>query len=71
MLWAERITGGKRSTPNPPKEGIPISGMPSQADGYRIFGITVDRRHALKWLFPQEKATMHAHKKSTLIPKVL
>ena len=25
--------------------------------GYSIFGIAVDRKHILKWLFPQEKAT--------------
>jgi hypothetical protein len=25
--------------------------------GYRIFGIDVDRKHTLKWFFPQEKAT--------------
>ena len=26
---------------------------------YSSFGIGVDRKHALKWLFPQEKATFH------------
>jgi hypothetical protein len=29
-------------------------------NGYSIFGITVDRKQTLKWLFPQEKATLHA-----------
>ena len=32
--------------------------------GYRIFGIGVDRRHKLKRLFPQEKATFHSSVKS-------
>jgi hypothetical protein len=27
--------------------------------GYSSFGIAVDRKHALKWLFHQEKATIH------------
>jgi hypothetical protein len=27
--------------------------------GYSIFGIDIDRKHTLKWLFPQEKATLH------------
>jgi hypothetical protein len=26
---------------------------------YNIFGIDVDRKHTLKWLFPQDKATFH------------
>ena len=26
---------------------------------YSVFGIAVDRRKTLKWLFPQEKATFH------------
>jgi hypothetical protein len=30
------------------------------ATGYSISGITVDRKQALKWLFSQEKATLHA-----------
>jgi hypothetical protein len=28
--------------------------------GYSIFGIGVDRKHVLKWLFSKEKATLHA-----------
>jgi hypothetical protein len=27
---------------------------------YSILGIGVDRKHAPKWLFPQEKAALHA-----------
>jgi len=30
---------------------------------YSIFGIGVDRKHTLKWLFPQEKATYHGTEK--------
>jgi hypothetical protein len=30
---------------------------------YSIFGIAVDRSHALKWLFPQEKVTFHGSQK--------
>jgi hypothetical protein len=30
---------------------------------YCIFGIGVDRKHTLKWLFPQEKATFHGTEK--------
>jgi hypothetical protein len=30
--------------------------------GFSIFGIGVDRKHILKWLFPQEKATFHGSK---------
>jgi len=33
------------------------------ADSYSIFGITVDRKHNVKWLFPQEKATFHCSQK--------
>jgi hypothetical protein len=29
--------------------------------GYSIFGIGVDRSHAAKWLFPQEKATFQRY----------
>jgi hypothetical protein len=29
-------------------------------DGYSILGITVNRKHALKCLFSQEKGTLHA-----------
>jgi hypothetical protein len=39
--------------------------------GYSIFGIGVDRKRTLKWIFPQEKATFTALKKSTCIPKML
>jgi hypothetical protein len=28
--------------------------------GYSSFGITVDRKHTLKWLFPQARATLLA-----------
>jgi S-formylglutathione hydrolase FrmB len=38
---------------------------------YGIFGITVDRGRAFKWLFPQEKATLNAFKTATPIPKML
>ena len=38
---------------------------------YSIFGITVDRSHALKWLFSQGKATLHSIKMTTRIPKML
>ena len=31
----------------------------STTTGYSVFGIAVDRRKTLKWLFPQEKATFH------------
>jgi hypothetical protein len=31
--------------------------------GYSIFGIGVDRKHVLKWLFSKEKATLHAPQK--------
>jgi hypothetical protein len=27
-----------------------------------IFGITLDRRRTLKWIFPQEKAALHVHR---------
>ena len=30
---------------------------------YSIFGIGADRKHTLKWLFPQEKATFHGTEK--------
>jgi thermostable 8-oxoguanine DNA glycosylase len=30
---------------------------------YSIFGIAVDRKHVLKWLFHQEKATFHGSQK--------
>jgi Spy/CpxP family protein refolding chaperone len=38
------------------------SSAPSKP-GYSIFGIAVDRSHALKWLFLQEKATFHGSQK--------
>jgi hypothetical protein len=31
--------------------------------GYSIFGIGVDQKHALKWLFSQEKATLYGSQK--------
>ena len=34
-----------------------------RSETYSIFGIGVDRKHILKWLFPQEKATFHGSKK--------
>ena len=37
--------------------------MPNMGTRYRIFGIGVDRKHTLKWLFPQEKATFHGTEK--------
>jgi hypothetical protein len=36
---------------------------PAQKFDYRIFGIGVDRKHTLKWLFSQEKATLHGSQK--------
>jgi hypothetical protein len=30
---------------------------------YSIFGIGVDRKHALKWLFSQEKAALYGSQK--------
>jgi len=38
---------------------------------YSIFGIAVDRKHTLKWLFPQKKPPFTALQKSICIPKVL
>jgi hypothetical protein len=32
---------------------------PGGERAYSSFGIGVDRKHALKWLFHQEKATLH------------
>jgi hypothetical protein len=50
-------------------EGMPALGLghystvafiaPMPYPQYSIFGIAVDRRHALKWLFHQEKDTFH------------
>jgi hypothetical protein len=34
-----------------------------QANGYSVFGIGVDRKYALKWLFHQEKATFRGSQK--------
>jgi hypothetical protein len=31
--------------------------------GYSIFGIGVDRKHTLKWFFPQEKTTFRGSEK--------
>jgi len=31
--------------------------------GYSSFGIAIDRKHAFKWLFHQEKATSHCAQK--------
>ncbi|MGD0891303.1 MAG: hypothetical protein ABR923_07190 [Terracidiphilus sp.] len=36
---------------------------PSYPGSYSIFGIGVDRKHTLKWLFLQEKATFHGTEK--------
>jgi hypothetical protein len=38
---------------------------------YSSFGIGVDRRHKLKWLFPQERGTSDELEMSTCIPKLL
>src|ERR1039458_2423341 len=38
-------------------------GRDPQSRPYSSFGIGVDRKHALKWLFPQEKATFHRAQK--------
>src|ERR1035438_1378397 len=38
---------------------------------YSIFGIGVVRKHAPKWLFPQEEPPFTAFKKSTCIAKML
>jgi hypothetical protein len=38
--------------------------VPEAANGdYSIFGIAVDRSHALKWFFPQEKVAFHGSQK--------
>jgi hypothetical protein len=37
---------------------------------YSIFRIAVDRNHTLKWIFPQEKATLDELQKATLIRKM-
>jgi uncharacterized protein YndB with AHSA1/START domain len=48
-----------------------VGGSFTAWDGYSIFGIAVGRKHTLKWLFPQEKATFNALRNSTCIPKML
>jgi hypothetical protein len=44
--------------------GLRILAVPLMRYGvlppYSIFGIGVDRKHVLKWLFSKEKATLHA-----------
>jgi hypothetical protein len=52
------------SRPTPKKNPVGgIIGCIGAFGAYSIFGIAVDRRHALKWLFPQEKATFHRPQK--------
>jgi hypothetical protein len=34
--------------------------LTAESADYSIFGIPVDRKHVLQWLFSQEKATLHA-----------
>jgi len=38
---------------------------------YSSFGITVDRKHELKWLFLQEKPPCTPFLRTTQIPKLL
>ncbi len=40
-----------------------MSGLGCEKHRYSIFGITIDRKHELKWLFHQEKATFHCSQK--------
>ena len=35
----------------------------ARISGYSIFGIGVDRKHVIKWLFSKEKATLHVLQK--------
>jgi hypothetical protein len=35
----------------------------TQPGAYSIFGIGIDRKHTLKWLFHQEKTTFHGSQK--------
>ena len=57
----ERIGGWPRflSQPLPPATSL----RNTRSKSYSIFGIGVDRKHTLKWLFPQEKATFHGTEK--------
>jgi hypothetical protein len=41
------------------KMRVPLAGNARQS----IFGIGADRKHRLKWLFSQEKATFHCSQK--------
>jgi hypothetical protein len=43
--------------------GLATAASFMQSEIYSIFGIGVDRKHTLKWLFPQEKATFHGAEK--------
>jgi hypothetical protein len=43
--------------------GRALNSVQHSLRGYSIFGIGVDRKHVLKWLFSKEKATLHALQK--------
>ncbi|MGB9409070.1 MAG: hypothetical protein WCA89_16155 [Terracidiphilus sp.] len=45
--------------------------LPLKGRAYSIFGIAVDRSHAFKWFFHQEKAAFTALIRTTMIPKML
>jgi hypothetical protein len=47
----------------PPQNLLTRQPAISAKRGYSIFGIGVDRKYALKWLFSQEKASLHGSQK--------
>src|SRR5271166_3253087 len=67
FVFAARVGKHERRVPQVSilKPGIAQSSTHeiTRSETYSIFGIGVDRKHALKWLFPQGKATFHCFKK--------
>src|SRR5271166_1715873 len=66
FVFAARVGKHERRVPQVSilKPGIAQSSTHeiARSETYSIFGIGVDRKHALKWLFPQGKATFHCCK---------
>jgi hypothetical protein len=61
LKGSETTNGRKASFPkvNPPWRRFRNRGCNTDAPDYSIFDSAPNRMHDAKWLFPQEKATLH------------
>jgi len=66
--WREEAVAGASFSGTKKRSGW-LAACANRSKTYSIFGMGVGRKHAARWLFSQEKATLHAAQKVYMYSK--